>query len=411
MLVASSFAIGCGAERDRPASVADANNADSGDTIRVVTQGDGRWGPAFDAVEILRVPPDGKETSFGLVRDVAPRTDGGVLVFDAKGIEGRVLRAFDAQGRFEFDIGRAGSGPGEYASEFLRVTVQPDGTILLHESRRVVNRYAADGTFLGTFRVLHGSGRTELLPGAKGSFYTPVTLRPAVGTPRSSSVRTAGGTGSTPLTPAGATLYRYDTAGTVIDSISFTRKWLASDAPPYGFLPSQSWFPLPDGRIVVGRTDKLGFVLVDTNPDVAPLLAEVPTPPVPYHEEERAQWEATIRARNEHQDVDTEQQVPRHKLPAGVAFADADNRIWVQKHFRSQRGESRCTTVVDGACVSQTSFREQPVYVAFALDGTYLGEVRFPMGTAMIRFVGNEAWAISRNENDEQVLVKYRIRR
>jgi hypothetical protein len=388
------------------------------DTTRVFTRGDGVWGPAHDAMEVLRVPSDTKETTFGLVRDVAARPDGGVLVFDVKGAEGLVLRAFDANGRFERNIGRAGNGPGEYSSDAMHYAVQPDGIILLREARRAVTRYGADGRFLGGYTVLPGPGRADIMVGQNGTFYTTAALDSPSGLTRGSS-STRGQ--ARPLTPARLLpVFHYDSAGRLLDSIVLTQQWLVSDAAPYGFAqrPSQSWVPLPDGRIVVSRTDKLGFLLVDPASRRPPLLSEVPTAPVRYLDEERKALQAAENAsgmieggRRIAGGVPTT--VPEFKVPAQPAFVDVSGRIWIRKSVASQRVDPYCMSARSDfrgdTCLLKGNYYDPPVFVAFQVDGTYLGEVRFPLRSRMMAFVGDFAWGIVRSADDEQLLVKYRI--
>ncbi len=386
--------------------------ADAGpdrDTVRVVTRTEGVWGPAFDAVEILRVPADRNETTFGLVREVAPLPNGGVLVFDAQGIEGRVLRAFDANGQVTHTIGRAGNGPGEYSAEAVRITVQPDGTMLVHQPMRLISRYGADGRFRNSFPVTTGSGRAELFRGADGSFFTPLTVRPAAGTSKWSSwsMFNRDARGRTALNSR--TMFRYDTTGTALDSVSFVGHWLDSKQTQSLVTPSESWFPLPDGRLVVLRTDVLGFLLVDPTGRANPLIAQVPAESIEYNDDERKEWEVTLDRRVRGTASEEADRLPMYKMPAGAGTVDPEGRIWVQKQVRSEKVTPYCTNVHEGKCISRNSYAGRPVYVAFDLSGRYLGEVRFPRSTSLIRFARGHVWAITRGEDDQQLLVKFRI--
>ena len=376
------------------------------------------WGPARDAVEVLRLPSDTKETTFGLVRDVAARPDGGVLVLDAKGAEGLVLRAFDANGRFEHNVGREGNGPGEYSSDAMHFAVQPEGIILLRETRRAINRYASDGRFLGGYSVLPGSGWADIMVAQNGAFYTTAAIDGPSGRKRSADATRAQ---ATPITPKRLLpVFHYDWAGKLLDSMVLTQQWLVSDAVPYGFAerPSQSWVPLPDGRIVVSRTDKLGFLLVDPAAKHPPLLSEIPTALVRYRDEERKALQAAENAsglveggrRLAGRDPTT---VPEFKVPAQPALIDVSGRIWIRKNVASQRVDPYCMRAYSDSrgdtCLLKGNYFDPPVFVAFQVDGAYLGEVRFPLRSRMMAFVGDFAWGIVRNADDEQLLVKYRI--
>ena len=71
-----------------------------GDTTVVSTQGNGKWGAPHDAIEVLRVPGDTKETTFGAAYVLAATGEGGVVLADTKGSEGLIVRQFDANGKF-----------------------------------------------------------------------------------------------------------------------------------------------------------------------------------------------------------------------------------------------------------------------------------------------------------------------
>ncbi|HYV96124.1 MAG TPA: hypothetical protein VE967_01570, partial [Gemmatimonadaceae bacterium] len=86
----------------------------SGDTTVIVTTGNGVWGPLHDAAEVKRINADTKESTFGQVSMLAATSDGGVALFDTKSLDGPIIRRFDAEGRFMNNLGRRGSGPGEY---------------------------------------------------------------------------------------------------------------------------------------------------------------------------------------------------------------------------------------------------------------------------------------------------------
>ncbi|WP_411281798.1 6-bladed beta-propeller [Gemmatimonas sp.] len=354
------LAAGCRQTSDgaRQTSLADATM--DRDTVRVVTRTEGVWGPAFDAVEILRVPSDRNETTFGLVREVAPLPNGGVLVFDAQGIEGRVLRAFDANGQFTHTIGRAGNGPGEYAAEAVRITVQPDGTMLLHQPMRLISRYGADGRFRNSFPVTHGNGLVELFRGADGSFFTPFSVRPAAGTLKRSSWPMLTGDARVRSTSNSRTMFRYDTTGTALDSVSFVGRWLHSNQTHSFVTPSESWFPLPDGRLVVLRTDVLGFLLVDPTGRANPLIAQVPTESIEYNDDERKEWELTLDRRVRGTANEEADRLPLYKKPAGSGTVDPEGRIWVQKQVRSEKVTPYCTNVHEGKCISRNSYAGRP---------------------------------------------------
>src|SRR5262245_6656743 len=96
------------------AAQANPTRTQRGDTTIIRNTGTGRWGPIHDAKEVVRVTGPAAGDEFGEPQWVTTLPDGGVLVFDIKGINGPALQQYDANGKFVRQIGRQGGGPGEY---------------------------------------------------------------------------------------------------------------------------------------------------------------------------------------------------------------------------------------------------------------------------------------------------------
>lgn len=139
------------------------------------------------------------------------------------------------------------------------------------------------------------------------------------------------------------------------------------------------------------------------------MVAHVPAKSVEYNDDERKEWEEVLRRRVRSAATEKVARVPRYTLPAGAGTVDPEGRIWVQKQGSSEKVLPYCTHVHEGTCTSRTSYAARPVYVAFDLTSRYRGEVRFPRSTSFFRFARGHAWAITRGDDDEQLLVMYRI--
>lgn len=368
-----------------------------GDTTIIVTARDGAWGPAHDAVEVLRVGNKSRETTFGSVSMLAATPDGGVVLFDSKSFDGMIIRQFNANGEFVRNLGRQGSGPGEYnQAGQLIIAVQPNGTILVRDGARAVNRYGANGAYINGFALgLTGAGTLDVVGGADGSIYVRGPF------PR--------GTMSPVLPP----MLRYDTLGTRLDSVVDKSEWLPGAGPTGGFFaPQQAWYLLTDGRLIFGRSDKVGFLVVDRTRKEKPLIAELETKPVAFLPEERAELEAReemFRSSVPSRPGEKPRAgVPEFKLPMRGLVIDIDNRVWIYRSTTARKVEPRVGGIVNNKRISFT-YAEPQLLAAFQLDGTFLGDVRFPMDTRPT-FVGDFAWAILPNEDDGPVLVKYRLR-
>lgn len=401
--------IACGGRQDSLQTSATATSV-ARDTVRIMTTGDGQWGAPYRVEEVLRVRMDAPVSAFGTVRDVFARADGGVVVFDEAGPQGPVIYSFDSLGVFEHRFGRSGGGPGEFSANFVRIAVQREGAILVHEAPRMIHRFSASGTLLGNFRIESRGSRAAIYLGEHGSFFTSARLvQPSVKTRSISSFgRASVAEGDLRLQK----LFHYDSAGVLLDSIVFNRYWLKSDEPFFSKAPSQWWFPLPDGTLVISRTDKLGVLIEDIVRSRTPIVTEVPVVPVPFLDAEREENERGRPGDRSHYVAPTTTgDDSDYKLPAGLSDPDIDGRIWLRKNVKSERVEPFCISVEEGVCRVTRTYQDPNVYLAFQPDGTFLGEVRFPLGVNMVRFHGDFAWAVRKDENDEQIVVKYRIRK
>jgi hypothetical protein len=384
----------CGGDEPQiESSVDGVTRSRHGDTTIIVTSRDGTWGPPHDAIEVLRVGGNTRETTLGRAYSLAATPDGGVLLVDSKSLDGVVIRQFNANGEFVRNIGRHGGGPGEYNQpDQLIIAVHSNGTILVRDGGRVVNRYAADGKFIGGFSLGQRNGSTlELVPATDGSIYTRAPF------PR-------GGIELPADVPA---MLHYDSLGTLRDSIVERGVWLVSSEPRGRFSPIQAWMMLRDGRILYGRSDKLGFLLLDRARREPPLIAERAAEPVAFLSEERAELQAVQEMMQRNGGALTAD-VPETKLAMRGLVIDIDGRVWFYRSTTAQKVAPRLGGVANNQRMNVT-YAEPPLLAAFQTDGTFLGEVRFPIGT-MPTFVGDFAWAILPDEDDGPVLVKYRLR-
>jgi hypothetical protein len=215
----------------------------------------------------------------------------------------------------------------------------------------------------------------------------------------------------------------------VLDTIHPRGVWLAgADTTAFRrrYAPTEDWFALPDGRVVITRTDKVGFLLDDPRGGARPLVAEHPVARNRYAENERKEMQANIALMQrpvniggEHLPSQTHAEVvPEFGPVMSRASADLSGRVWIVKVQPRVKGERNCAYSVgidDGPmrCMAWTNFSAPGTqfYDAFQLDGAYLGEVRFPVRARSMSFFGDFAWAIAKDADDADVLARFRIRR
>jgi hypothetical protein len=277
----------------------------------------------------------------------------------------------------------------------VTLAVDKHGTVLIRDGGRAIIRYGHDGQFLGDFGLGSAGGPPDLIPATDGSIY----LRG--GFPR----------GAPPDPSFVPAMLHYDTAGHLLDSIAGVKPWMKNDPDATMYSPQQAWFVLPDKRIYHARSDKLAFLLMDPAGGAPPLIGEIVTDSVKYLPEERAELQAQADFQSANSPAELRRPsvtIPAYKLPMRGTLTDIDGRIWLFRRTTSQKVEPRVGAIASSKRFMVT-YAEPPSLVAFQTDGTFLGEVRFPMGVFIPVFVGNTAWAMVPDSNDVPMLVKFRL--
>lgn len=367
------------------------SRSNRGDTTVIISQV-GRWGAPHDAIEVLRVP-ESRETTFGSVARIEATPDGGVLIFDSKSLDGPQIRHLDANGKFVRNIGRSGRGPGEFSFN-PSFAAHRNGSIYVRNDMTSASVFGPDGKLVSHFALNYGNGSTgEIVPATDGSIYM-----------RGPFSRTS----PNPFATVPPMLH-YDIKGTLLDTISSSVRWL-----PEGATGFQAWRLLPDGRRVYTRTDKIGFLIVDAA-GKHPLIAEGPGAAVSFLREEREELQAAydgFREKCERESTAPRRMVPDVKPRArSGGIIDVDGRIWIPKSTTALRIPAKVLSScfnASGSFKFEVTHEEPPAFAAFLADGTYLGEVRFPL-RSRVTFTGDNAWALVPDADDVMTLVKYRL--
>ena len=387
----------CGSPRGGP--VVRGEQVVRGDTAVIRASGDGEWGPIQDAVEEKRATNGEAPATFGQASSAIALPSGGALVFDVKAPGGPVLELFDSAARFVTAIGRQGKDLGQFqALTVVSLAANRDGTIfVLDQPNSRVDRFAADGHALKPIPVgsVAANGSPDFLrAGANGSVYVWSYVV------RERGLRDAEMTG----------YYQYDSTGKVLDSIAPQHLWFPPP-PRARYAPADQWSALGDGRVILSRTDLVGFLVkpaIGTNGMVLAML-DVPAAAIDTAERRQIQtmvdfWDGQLLA---HDKAPMQHEpVPDHKPAIREVMPDADGRVWVQRNVASVRVPPH---PAPGASHLIQSFDQPTVWSAFRLNGNYLGDVRFPIGVRVIGVSDDVAWAVVPGKDERQVLVKYRI--
>ncbi|NOT06973.1 MAG: hypothetical protein HOP28_02085 [Gemmatimonadales bacterium] len=364
-----------------------------GDTSVVSTISGSIWGTEGRLEEELRIglAEGAEEYVFGDVVELVPDGSGGVYIFDR---QGPVLRHYDGTGRFMKTLGRQGGGPGEYRA-IVGMGVRRDGRLMVHDAQnRRIAFYAPDGSPSGHWPVNSGLfiDRSLLVDSLDHTYIKAVTIeRP--------------GDPAAPPWPIG--LIHLDAEGRVVDTLYPPR--IAGEPKSTGgpLAVAKTWELHPYGT-VVGINRSYVFEIRRPNGTVTRIVRR--HEPIPVSEGEWEAHEARRRWEIADEGLSPEhaEETPRTK-PAYRSFHVAqDGRIWVRKYMPS------VPIPVDGE-VRQGGpppfpFMEPAGFDVFEPDGDYLGHVGVPPRTTIHWFGTDLLYGIRRGENDEQYVVRLRLK-
>jgi hypothetical protein len=359
-----------------------------GDTTHHVHASPGTWGVIRNPKPELVVTSESIGLALGRIEDLVALADGGVALFDASNERGRTILQLDSLGRLVRTIGRAGQGPGEFGSPFVRLAVAPDGVLFAFDRYRI-HRYR-DGTPLPALRLTE-----EMLTGLTGPTMIvhddhSVTMHgPFIG-----------------QRDRGAPYFvRLDTTGTIVDSIIARAMWMGPSDSLWT-LRGEWAVALRDGGWIKVRLDRLGFMRLRADGTLA-FISEMNAEPPFYRMEERAelqrveQWSASARP------VRPVREVPRKKPLLRSAFEDASGRIWLQRSAEAFRIPPE-VKYWDRRGEVKVSWGEPVSLVAFDSTGALLGEIVFPL-RSKVAIGAQYAWVVTPGELGVPVIARYRL--
>ena len=381
------------------------------DTVRVKSTAAPLWGPSVKlsvSQEIGQADgPD--EYSFGSIGAVTFDKQGRLYVYDS---QDKILRAYDASGKFLHTIGRSGAGPGEFEDvNSLKFT---DDTVLVVRDASLsrVSFFYPNGKLRGSLTR----------PGFSKSGYNDFTVD-REGLITFSTRRTD------PALEQGAhafdrrrynQLMRVRPNGAMVDSMKIPAALLYDDATTFiiaswgagnNFIAQSSFAVLNSGGFVAGNGDAMRFVI---RPPKGPIrIVERAWTPVPLGREERANWlEFAAHMATRPQGVGGTGKPRNFRISSTKPaykdiFTDEDSRIWISVWAHAHKvalpprpGSSKSTN-------PRLVWRQHETYDVFSDKGEYLGRVVMPDGMWAGNSRGNRMWTIGTGPDDEEVIRVY----
>jgi len=367
-------------------------------------------GPApsddFAVVEDLRIGlsqgPD--EYLFGDIDGIVQHTDGTISILDS---QVPVIRHYDAEGKYLYDIGRGGQGPGEYSDQIQGMQRLPDDSFAIWDTGNTrISIFSPAGEFI------------ESIHSPTSGFYSGATMRVdeqgnyyLYTVDRSAPLRE----GEFPpraylkLSPSGEQI------GTISvpDDSPETPGWVF--ATNEGYLRNfglQTLHALTSsGDLVLGHNGTYGY---EVRRDGETLL-EVTRPwePVALEPGEKAEWEAwrgyfTESAREQGGEVPDYAPIPDTKPAFMNLHGGIDGTVWVRRYAKARERTDRPPRPPDDP--RPTFNWWQPITLdAFDEEGEFLGTVELPNDTWVSVLSRDWIWTVQPNEDDETVAVRYRI--
>ena len=287
----------------------------SADTTTLRARPGGTWRTPRTAAELLVVEGTAPGREFGELMDVLALSDGRVAVFDGRGVSGPELLLLNAEGERMRQLGRVGTGPGDYGPSVTPGSIAegPDGEIWVWDrrSQRIV-RWARDGGVLPAVALtvsIEPSNDAPLLAGPSQSIFAPA----------------AGGDGSSQWQG----YLRIALSGQLLDSL-VTPIISGNPQLPSPFWPQWLMHPMRDGRASLARSDGAALLLSDRRTGRV-VRIEVPVRGTPFLPRERAEWQALFEFEA------TKMSLPVPRLPAAKPIfariqVDASGALlWLQR--------------------------------------------------------------------------------
>jgi hypothetical protein len=344
----------------------------------------------FHLVEEVRIGSvEGSETeTFGRVGAIAAGRDGRIWVLDG---QGPVIRMFDPDGCYVRDVGRQGSGPGEYRQVLGMQALHAGGVAIWDIGNNRITVYDEDGDYATSHRIGSGLFTADAFHvDTAGRFY----------------VRASDADGS-----LSGVLIRVAATGEVIDSIALPREEedssplvvYTSEGPLYPYTTATQFAWSPFGYLVTGRNDRYSIDLFADDP----VRIERPHEPLPVSSGERDDWQALFDYRDRMMATKVNTSIPSVKPVFRAIEVGADGRIWVDRYVAGEEDPTRAEPREGGPPVRR--YTERRTFDVFEPDGTFVGTTIVPPDTRIMERRGTHVWAVQRDELGVNYVLRLRM--
>jgi hypothetical protein len=369
---------------------------------------------------------DGDENyMIGAIDDIAVAANGTMYVLDRSL---PAVRVYDAKGKFVKNIGRRGSGPGEFRSA-AGIAIAKGGNLLLWDPGNArINVYSPDGETLTSWPTMSSSGsasgRALLISDTTGKTYVHTFLwhreggrvvRTEPGWIRFSATGSLLDTVTGPPGPKDAPLKAERNGGSSMMSLNVP------------FAPSYFVQISPLGYFVTGQTSSLAVNLHMPGKPITSIRRDVRVQPVSSRERDSARTDVVKKF----QDFDPTwswngADIPKTKPAYSGLYVGADGMLWVEIAKGPEiadsnalgRGNMMITQQRSGA--GRGNGRGQSfswscpsegwsIYDLYEPSGRYLGQAKVPEKVEPIVMRGDFVWAATCNQDDVPQIVRYRI--
>jgi len=351
-----------------------------GDVTTVRTVSGSVWGGTARLVEEASIGTSDPETAgdaylLGGVSGLAVGDDR-IYVLDR---QVPVVRAYDFSGRHVTDIGREGSGPGEYIQPESIAVHPDDGRLFVRTPQNArINVYSRDGDILGHWPIRTGFNTSQpLVMTTEGELWTYIitNLGSADVTEWKGGMRLCGPEG-TVIDTIHAPVYDFE-PWTIVG-----RRENNTSVNRVPFSPDDAWVMMADGSIIGGVSESYRFEIGRS--DGTTVVVERAVDPVRVDPEE-GRWHRDVATANMVNMfpgwVWNGREVPGTKPAFSGFIPDHAGRVWVIRPGPGERIEGGVEDPFeDRGWYSNPLWRDTVLVDVFDLDGRYLGEVELPEG-------------------------------